>query len=203
MRVYLYDIRRPLTSDELAMITSERHARAARYRKPDDRRRCLAAGLLMARWLGIQSDNQLEYGKNGKPRMKDGGVCFNLSHSGNFVVMAVAQNELGVDIELMRPYPKEVAKRWFTPEESAWLASQESGDAFWTLWTAKESVMKGLGLGLEMAPGSFSVLPIDESKHIIANRTWYLTWHKHHEHTICTAVENFQEEWVMGTGRAH
>ncbi|MEU1686772.1 4'-phosphopantetheinyl transferase superfamily protein [Micromonospora sp. NPDC005707] len=76
-----------------------------------------------------------------------------VSHVDRVVVVAArAGGPVGVDVERRRPLPATpLARRWFDPEEAAWLAARaEDGREldFLRLWTAKEAVGKALGTGL-------------------------------------------------------
>jgi 4'-phosphopantetheinyl transferase len=95
---------------------------------------------------------------HGRPHL-DGGshhVDLNWSHSGDWLIAASAENvRVGIDIELLRPRPKALAlaKRFFAPEETAWLATLTSDPvqlqhAFTRLWCAKEALLKAHGRGL-------------------------------------------------------
>jgi phosphopantetheinyl transferase len=155
--------------------------------RPADKARCLAAGLLLRRFCGVTDDSLLAYGRNGKPYLTDGSLHFNLSHSGEYAVLAVAGSDVGVDIEKITSYEKAVAARCFTPAEQEWMMTQGTDSAFFTLWTAKESVMKGSGLGLSLPPGSFCTLPKNPSPCRIRGRDWFLDWHVYDGHIICGA----------------
>lgn len=76
------------------------------------------------------------------------------SHSGDALLLALGESvQLGVDIEQVRPRPRarELAQRFFHPDEVRWLA-QQNEDAmefsFVRLWCAKEAVLKAHGKGL-------------------------------------------------------
>ena len=78
----------------------------------------------------------------------------NWSHSGEALLLALGESmELGVDIEQLRPRPRarELAQRFFHPDEVAWLDTQ-ADDArvlcFVRLWCAKEAVLKAHGKGV-------------------------------------------------------
>jgi phosphopantetheinyl transferase len=91
----------------------------------------------------------------GKPRLPDGtGITFNLSHSGERQVVAVAGGaEVGVDIERWRGLrqPEIFAKRCCTPTElealNALDESQRNAQLL-QLWTIKEAYLKALGTGI-------------------------------------------------------
>ncbi len=78
---------------------------------------------------------------------------FNLSHAGDYVVLALRRGPVGVDLELMREVREmtSLVLRYFHPDESmAWIALAEGlrKEAFFVLWAAREAAMKCLGLGL-------------------------------------------------------
>jgi phosphopantetheinyl transferase len=80
---------------------------------------------------------------------------FNLSHSGDCIAIGVADTDIGVDIERLRPMPHadEVARHVFHPEELHWLAHQPDAlRAFFRLWTLKESLLKAVGTGFSVPP---------------------------------------------------
>jgi len=130
--------------------------------------RCRSAlGEILSRFallvsLGIRPDDvEISYGKNGKPYLKNHPkIHFNVSHSGGYVVCAVADVELGIDVERVRDYNLRIAERYFSNSELADLLALEGDsrrDYFFTLWTIKESYLKALGHGLTKSLSSFTV----------------------------------------------
>ena len=113
---------------------------------------------LLAGYLGrAAADVRLEAGEFGRPRLAGadaGALHFNWSHSGDQALCAVARGiEPGVDLERLRPRPRalEIARRYFSHEETAALAAlvpERRDAAFLQLWTAKEAVLKATGRGL-------------------------------------------------------
>ena len=203
MKLYISGIREHLSLAGIELITAERRARVERYVRLEDKARCLAAGLLLRRVCGVEDDSRLAYGENGKPCLKDGGVRFSISHSGDYAVLATSDCEVGVDIEKLAPYSASVAKRCFTAHELEWLRREDSDDAFFRLWTAKESVMKGAGLGFSLPPDSFCVLTEGPSAIRAANKNWFLDWLSYNGHMICCAVEGKAEKIELMTGFDH
>ena len=109
--------------------------------------------LLLGAYLGRPGrDVRLAPGDNGKPRLA-GGPDFNLSHSGDWLAVAVAAagaGLVGIDVEQQRILrrPRALAKRYFLPGEAAMLEGLEEpalSAAFLRLWTAKEAVIKAAG----------------------------------------------------------
>jgi 4'-phosphopantetheinyl transferase len=95
---------------------------------------------------------------NGKPRLvkvaDSPRLEFNLAHSAHMTMIAVASGRsVGVDVEaLTRPVQAQaIVERYFSPAEQDHFASlprsrQES--EFIRYWTAKEAVLKAIGVGL-------------------------------------------------------
>ena len=81
-------------------------------------------------------------------------LSFSLSHTQNMAVCAlgVGMGDVGVDIEPVMSDERgaKIAQRFFTKEENAWLAMQESfgiGLGATRIWTAKEALFKCGGYG--------------------------------------------------------
>lgn len=71
---------------------------------------------------------------------------FNISHSDNYIAVGVAsQGKLGLDIEFKRTRKNylAIAKQFFSAQENQWLNQQTDPlEAFWHLWTLRESALK-------------------------------------------------------------
>lgn len=95
--------------------------------------------------------------EHGKPRLSGeqatSGLCFNLSHSYDRAILALAHNcELGVDIEQVREdlAYRPMAQRFFSHREQTELFSlppELQIAAFYRCWTRKEAYLKGCGSG--------------------------------------------------------
>lgn len=113
--------------------------------------------------LGIESKNiNFKKNKYGKPYLKDHQEFnFNISHSGDFVICAIDDKPIGIDIEKIKQIEyKEIAKNYFTVSEFQYIISQDSENnlsKFYEIWTLKESYIKCCGLGLSMPMDSFSI----------------------------------------------
>ena len=181
MRLYIAAIAELAGRQErgLALVPPARRARVLRYLREEDRLRCLAGGLLMRRLLGVCEDGQIVEGPYGKPRIVGEGPQFSLSHSGGYAVLAVGDQPSGVDIERTERMRPLAAKRCMTPEEYALFTQADAPeDFFCTLWTGKESVMKGTGLGMRLDPQSFSLLPLDAGDYLIRDERWRVGWRR-------------------------
>ena len=152
-----------------AVLSSDELDRAARFHFEKDRRRFIAGRAwlrtVLAHYLGTCSgDIRFDYGPRGKPSISGrDDVRFNVSHSGDVVLLAVAKNrELGVDVEFVKGSTAgpEIAERFFSAAEVAELQSlpeEHQQAAFFAGWTRKEAYIKAVGVGLFGALDRFSV----------------------------------------------
>jgi 4'-phosphopantetheinyl transferase len=148
-----------------------------RFRRISGLQRSLFGELLsravLSRKLGIHSASIVfNKSENGKPYLDNRKVHFNLTHSGNWVVMAMAEAEVGIDIELIRPINYRIAERFFSPAEVRTLNSKMNNDKleyFFELWTLKESYLKLIGTGLTRSLNSFTIYHEDKRFHIREN----------------------------------
>ena len=88
-------------------------------------------------------------------------VSFNVSHSGDWVVLAFGRNRnIGVDVEKIKweMDVESIASRYFAPAEIALIANAEDRHSiFFQLWARKEAYVKACGSALFRELGSFSV----------------------------------------------
>lgn len=93
----------------------------------------------------------------GRP-VPGGGVHASITHSGAFWLCALARQPVGVDLQIHRARrPAALSRRYFHPEEDAFLRRQGGRD-FFTVWAAKESYVKWTGRGLGQGLATFSTV---------------------------------------------
>ena len=66
-----------------------------RIKKKQEADQELAAGFLLKKYLNVSSDAQFVRLEHGKPVLKSGNSFFNLSHSGEYTVLAAADIDIG------------------------------------------------------------------------------------------------------------
>lgn len=166
------DVRR-LDPGRLAATMPQRAARAGRFRFEKDRLLCLGAGFLMTEALGIRSEAEIRYSEYGKP-FAPGYPAFSLSHSGERCILAAGEaGTIGADLEKIDEKNTDIAPEVYTAAELAWMA-EDPLRRFFRLWTWKESVMKATGMGMQLEPRSFEVLPFAEGLPVrLLGRNWY------------------------------
>ena len=159
--------------DPESVLSDDERRRAARYSLDAPRRRFVvsraALRTILGRLLNVAPrEVPLTYAGNGKPQLQAGELRFNLAHSGELALVAVATGcAVGVDVERRRPVRQldEIAERFFAPAEiDAILAVEESQrtEAFLRCWTRKEAILKAIGTGLGYPLDLFAV-PIGDA----------------------------------------
>ncbi|OQX11852.1 MAG: hypothetical protein BWK80_44330 [Desulfobacteraceae bacterium IS3] len=149
-----------------------------RYVRWQDRQAGLFGKLLLLKGLteygGYSPDclNSLSYNDFGRPFI-DSDIDFNISHSGDYVVCAVADREkVGIDIEKIRPIVLSDFKNYMTYRE--WediAASDRQYDRFYEHWTMKESVIKAEGRGLSIP---LTDIRLHQKKAAVYDTVWFL-----------------------------
>ena len=144
------------------LLQPDESSRAARFRFPHHRARFIAARGILRSVLAIHLECAPEslrfaYGKHGKPALAEPagtGIEFNLSHSADLAIYAVAlRREVGVDVEHIKRKGSwlEIARQYFSSAEAAELAAlpgETMGNRFFEMWAGKEARLKALGVGL-------------------------------------------------------
>ncbi|WP_353853823.1 4'-phosphopantetheinyl transferase superfamily protein [Bacillus sp. Bos-x628] len=146
-------------------VSPEKQATAERFRFLNDARRTLLGEVLIRQIIhhmhGTPIDQiAFDTEENGKPVVRQiPSFHFNLSHSGDWIVCAVDDAPVGIDIEEIKPIDLAIAKRFFSPEEYTDLLSKpaEQQEAyFFHLWSMKEAFIKMTGKGLSYGLSSFT-----------------------------------------------
>lgn len=155
--------------DELVeRLYPERKSRVLAFRRREPAYTSIVAGLmlqtLVEQKLGITPQALvLEKNENGKPMVQGHPeFYFNLSHAGDYVVLAHGDVPLGVDIEQIRTQNLHVAKRCYTEAEYAYVTEGDADERFFYLWTMKESYLKLTGDGISIPLNSFEIDPLQQ-----------------------------------------
>lgn len=174
-RVSLSDAAGWLTYLEPLLSPDERE-RAARYRRRDDQLRFSCTRALLRMLLGRftnQPPGQLTFGRGfaRKPELLDSvGWHFNVSHSSDWLLIAIGRGPVGIDLEWINPdFPfQDVSQLSFSPDEQQYIEScSDLCGCFYQLWTRKEALVKATGKGMDdlfdRVPSLLGVHSVDSS----------------------------------------
>ena len=115
--------------------------------------------------LNISATQDFSYTSLGKPFIL-GKPNFSISHSQDFLVIAVSNNDIGVDVQKVEKYNPSLAKKVLSLSELKLVEnSKNKAYQFAKLWTKKEAKTKLLG-------GSV----FDDTKNILNDSQNYKFW---------------------------
>ncbi|MEX2151897.1 MAG: 4'-phosphopantetheinyl transferase superfamily protein [Gemmatimonadaceae bacterium] len=158
-------------------LSDNERARLGTYRSRDAAERYVVTRSLVrivlgdrlgipAREIGVSRTD------TGKPVVAE-GVHFNVSHSGDLVLLALSDTRaIGVDVERRRDVARveSLTQRWLTDDERRDLQRLRAtgvteSEAFLRVWSLKEARLKALGVGIAGAFAarvhSVDALPLD------------------------------------------
>lgn len=160
VHLWLLDVRQfnnMLAQQSLLLMSNEERERAQKFIRGKDE--YIASRWLLRKVLGHylqQAPASLVFNRSekGKPYIAGNPLKFNLSHSGHWALLALAQDmELGVDIEQIRDSRDllGIAENYYHPDEFAQLRQRQGDEQlqfFYQLWTLKEALLKAIGVGI-------------------------------------------------------
>jgi len=158
--LWLVDLDGPPAADAPSeVLSADERTRADRFMFDVHRHRFVACRAVLRCILGQRlgiAPNEIafDYGPSGKPALAGRtGPRFNVSHSDRYALIAVAEADVGVDIERIRPLKDmdRLAERVFSDRERQALATvpaEVRAEAFFAGWTRKEAYIKARGGGI-------------------------------------------------------
>ena len=137
-----------------SVLLQEELDKKTKFKKRSDHDRYLATRYALRKILSDfvsipPSELRFYVTENNKPRTE--GIHFNVSHSGDYILIAIAAFPIGIDIEeLNRDFETDfVVAECFSREEQAFFLEGGNNQIdFYTVWTRKEAILKATGEGL-------------------------------------------------------
>lgn len=134
----------------------------------NDRKRSLAGDMLVKKYLsklyGTPEEKiEIKKGAHGKPYVLNLPAHFNISHSGDYTVVAIGDRPIGIDIEIIKDFSAILAKKLFNEDELKYISGTSTTrkkflmqKSFFEIWTAKEAYLKYSGGGISEGINSLS-----------------------------------------------
>lgn len=203
MEVYYFDIEplrnKAIFDAQLEKISEGRVERIEKSQSTADKLRLMGSGLLInfiKRKYFVDSDVDID--KHGKPYFVNSELKFNLSHSGRYVVAAVSDYEVGIDIQKKKADKHRIAEKNFLQGECAYINAgandEERHQRFCEVWTLKEAYLKNIGMGLRKPLNSFEILFRPEGP-VIKNQTEFkCTQFKMNDKYIVSVCRDINDE---------
>ncbi|MDG4786903.1 4'-phosphopantetheinyl transferase superfamily protein [Micromonospora sp. WMMD1102] len=169
----------------LDVLDEEERQRHVRFRKVADRDRYQAAHvgvrMLLGHYLGVPG-KQLSFSRHcrhcgaghGKPVVEEPAtkLDFSLTHSGEWVAVAVAADPVGLDVQELTDGTDvgALSSSVLSPTELRWWNGQPAESArraFFGYWARKEALLKATGHGLAVPMNRITLSPPDEPARLV------------------------------------
>ncbi|WP_159079213.1 4'-phosphopantetheinyl transferase superfamily protein [Plantactinospora sp. BC1] len=167
------------------VLDDEERQRHARFRRVADQERYQAAHvgvrMLLGHYLGVPA-GQLSFSRHcrhcgaghGKPVVDRPAtkLDFSLTHSGEWVAVAVAADPVGLDVQELTDGTDVAAlsRSVLSPAELRWWEEQPAESArraFFGYWARKEALLKATGHGLAVPMNRITLTPPDEPARLV------------------------------------
>ena len=130
-----------------------RKERAEKLKFSKDKKLSVGAYLLLRCALSSHnidiSKYEFCYSDKGKPYLKNCPFHFSLSHSGQYVLVGISNNPIGVDIQEIKQVKENITSLVFNViDQRIYDLSDNKLDTFYKIWTFKEAIVKKSGEGL-------------------------------------------------------
>ncbi len=162
-------------NEKLSELSQEMIIKNGKYKRWQDAHAHLYGKLLLVaglKHLGIKKSlKDLMISEYGKPYFKDQFFSFNISHSEDYIVCVASkeeQNNLGIDLEKIKPIAFNEFENVWTEKEKKSLVNLKQ---FYTYWTRKEAVIKADGRGMQIPLNKIDVTKLEV---IIDDKPHYL-----------------------------
>lgn len=135
------------------ILSEEELKRSTRFFHKEDRERFISSKFflrtLLSKFLAVPP-NQLWYHTTANRKPAIPGLFFNVTHSGNYLLIAIGPAAMGIDVERIdKDFDFEsVLTSSFSRDETTYIRNGDQILNFFLLWTRKESLLKASGEGL-------------------------------------------------------
>ncbi len=164
-----------------AELSPSRKARVDRYKREEDKKRSLLGEMLIKELLSDEYniESQVLVGEKGEPLLENSTLNISIAHCNDLVVCAISEQEVGIDVEQIKPIFTKLIDRVCVDEEVRFVLSDKSIDCFsekvedtdvlrrfFGVWTKKEAWFKKIRTGITDLH-SVNTLKLNSESHYI------------------------------------
>lgn len=157
-------------------MSDERRKKCREYRFDDDKKRCIAADYLARKIIADKLNKSTAEiifikDKNGKPFVENEDIFFSISHSEDYVAVAVSEKIIGVDIEKIRPVKANTLSFFCSDADKMYILGdteiknglifEDCLERFFEVWTFKEAYFKCSGEGITKGAANITMADFD------------------------------------------
>jgi 4'-phosphopantetheinyl transferase len=126
-----------------------------------------------------------------------GGIYWSLSHKPQCVAAVVSKDNIGIDVEELKPRTESLFP--YLASEEEWVLKDKSWDTFFRYWTAKEASLKVLGIGIG-GLRKCRIVAVPNDHQIILDhggRIFLVEQLRHNNHVVSVVKDDHQVQWVV------
>jgi 4'-phosphopantetheinyl transferase len=125
------------------------------------------------------------------------GVYWSISHKPKYVAAVVNKDKVGIDIEEMKPRTESLFA--YVASDDEWRLAERSWHTFFRYWTAKEAILKAIGIGIGGLK-TCRIVSVPDENHIILDckgQSFLVEHLLHKNHIVSVLKGDNQVEWVV------
>ena len=128
--------------------------RISKYKNEIVRTRSIIGEIILSELLSKEKIDyktlKFQTNEYGKPYIEGKNIYYNISHSHDYVIVAISNKEIGIDIEKIRKNPTSIINQIATDNEKAYILadSENTNKRLFEIFTLKEAYFKMLGKNL-------------------------------------------------------
>jgi len=133
---------------------------------------------------------------NGAPCPVNGSH-WSLSHKPEYVAAVVSKEKVGIDIEEVKPRDELLFARVASDQE--WELREKSWDALFRYWTAKEAILKVIGIGIGGLK-TCRIISVPDENHIVLDyegQVFLVEQLRYKNHIVSVLKDDNQINWVI------
>ena len=131
------------------IIKKEKFDKIFKLKNNNDKLRSLVGELILIELFNKNNikyqEIEIIYNEYGKPLIKDSKYFYNISHSGDYVICALSNKQIGIDIEKVRDINLKISNQFATKSEKEYINNPKT---FFQIYILKEAYFKMLGTNL-------------------------------------------------------
>jgi 4'-phosphopantetheinyl transferase len=128
------------------------------------------------------------------------GNYWSLSHKSSYVAAVVSKDKVGIDIEEMKPRAESLFAHVASDDE--WQLKEKSWSTLFRYWTAKEAILKVIGIGISGLK-ICRVSSVPDDNHITLDykgQVFLVEQLRYKNHIVSVLKDDNQIEWVVLDG---